>query len=172
MDRRFWSLVAAASLTVEAVEAQQSDALLLDDTIGVQMALAGQLTGVRDDQALGHDAYAHPGSLVGGGYHPLVFPIYRFPRPEVPESRPSGPALGAWITPMTGATAGGIIGRVPRMLAGSEHAVLASVTQAVLGAAGGYLLGSTVGPSANPRSSAVKATANPRTVTLKFKIRF
>ncbi len=173
MDRRFWSLVAAASLTVEAVEAQQNDALSLDDTTGVQVALAGQPMVALEDRFVGPDLGSNLRMAPPvGGPEALAIPLYQAHRLEMSGGRESLAAVGLRIRPVTGPAGRGVIGRMSALLSGSDHVVVTSVARAVLGGAGGYLLGSVAGSSAKTRGSAAKVSPNPRTFTIKFTIRF
>ena len=171
MDRRFWSLVAVATLTVEAVEAQEMATLALGDTVGTEVVLA--------EPALAPEASllrfeTGSNSIVArplAGATAMTAPLYQINRLTVTD-REIRPAVRVSGGGPSGLSRHGIVGKVSAMMNGSEHALVGTLAQAVLGAAGGYLVMSMSGSSTGSEGSASRVDPNPRTVALKFKIRF
>ena len=170
MSRRLLGLVTALTLSVEAAEAQEMATLALSDTMGTEVVLA--------EPALAPEASllrfeTGSSSMVVrplAGATAVTAPLYRLNRltvtdREIRPLRESGGGLSRLSRHV-------IVGKVSAMMSGSEHALVGTLAQAVLGAAGGYLVMSMSGSSTGSKGSASRVDPNPETVTLKFKIRF
>jgi hypothetical protein len=173
MDRTLWGLMAMFALGMETATAQGNSALALGDRVGTQVALAGEPMVALEDRLVGFDLGSNLRMAPpAGGSEVLAIPLYQAHRLEVSGGRESPAAAGLRLKPVTGPAGRGVIGRMSALLSGSDHVVITSVARAVLGGAGGYLLGSVAGSSAKTRGSAAKVSPNPRTLTIRFTIRF
>ena len=172
MNRRLLGLVTALTLGVETAEAQEPASLALSDIRGTEVALAQPVVG-SEGSLLRFEAgsslmLARP--LAGASV--LTASLFQNRRLAGSGSREPGATLRMPTTGGLGLPRHGIVGHVSAVVSGSEHPLVGTVAQAVLGAAGGYLLMSMGGSSNGSKGSGTRVDPNPRTVNLKFKIRF
>ena len=171
MNRTLLGLVTALTLGVKTVEAQEMATLAWTEARGTEVALALPARGSEASLLRlerGSSLRLAP-RLAGASVLTASLSRNRLTGSGSREARP------ALRMPTRGGLAllrQGIVGHVSGLVSGSEHPLVGTVAQAVLGAAGGYLLMSMGGSSNSSRGSGNRVDPNPRTVTLKFKIRF